>query len=103
MKDKILTFIIGLLVGAIIASACFLIYAKTNNNSKGRMLQGEPPTMSQSSDSNGRGQSGMPQPPSGGNDQSQNGMSNPPSGGNGPTQNNDNSQSNSNSENSNTK
>ena len=33
MKDKILVFIIGLLVGAIITATGFLIYEKTNKNS----------------------------------------------------------------------
>ncbi len=32
MKDKILIFIIGLLVGAIITASGFLIYQKTNKN-----------------------------------------------------------------------
>ena len=32
MKKKILPFVIGVLVGAIIATAGFLIYEKTNNN-----------------------------------------------------------------------
>ena len=32
MKNKILIFIIGVLVGAIIATAGFLIYEKTNTN-----------------------------------------------------------------------
>ena len=32
MKDKILVFIIGLLVGAIITATGFLIYEKTNKN-----------------------------------------------------------------------
>ncbi len=30
MKDKILIFIIGLLVGAIIVTGCFLVYEKNN-------------------------------------------------------------------------
>ena len=32
MKDKILVFIIGLLVGAIVTASGFLIYEKTNKN-----------------------------------------------------------------------
>lgn len=32
MKDKILMLIIGILIGAIIASGCFLIFGKNNNN-----------------------------------------------------------------------
>ena len=34
MKNKILTFVIGILVGAIIATAGFLIYEKTNTNNE---------------------------------------------------------------------
>lgn len=33
MKDKILTLIIGILIGAILASGGFLIYNKVNSNS----------------------------------------------------------------------
>lgn len=41
MKDKILIFIIGVLVGAIIATAGFLIYNKvcTNNSGQPEMMQ----------------------------------------------------------------
>lgn len=41
MKEKILPFIIGILVGAIIATAGFLIYSKTvaNNSSQPEMMQ----------------------------------------------------------------
>ncbi len=34
MKNKILPFVIGVLIGAIIATAGFLIYEKTNTNNK---------------------------------------------------------------------
>ena len=34
MKNKILPFIIGVLVGAIIATAGFLVYEKTNTNNE---------------------------------------------------------------------
>ena len=34
MKNKILPFVIGVLVGAIIATAGFLIYEKTNTNNE---------------------------------------------------------------------
>lgn len=44
MKNKILTFIIGVLVGAIITTAGFLIYEKVNNNSNS-MPSGERPQM----------------------------------------------------------
>ena len=40
MKDKILVFIIGLLVGAIITALGFLIYEKINKNTN-KMLNGE--------------------------------------------------------------
>ena len=62
MKDKILVFIIGLLVGAIITEAGFLIYERTNNNNQAfnengmRMMQrpegGTPPEMPNNSDGN---------------------------------------------------
>lgn len=53
MKNKILTFIIGLLVGVIIATAGFLIYNKTvvNNSNQPEMMQ-----------MNGNGQMGGQQP-----------------------------------------
>lgn len=63
MKDKILVFIIGLLVGAIIATGCYYLYSKThttnnsdrpammNGNSTG-MPSGTPPSMP-SNDQNG--------------------------------------------------
>ena len=44
MKNKILTFIIGVLVGAIITTTGFLIYEKVNNNSNS-MPRGERPQM----------------------------------------------------------
>ncbi len=44
MKDKILTFIIGVLVGAIITTSGFLVYEKLNTN-KGDMPNGERPQM----------------------------------------------------------
>lgn len=34
MKDKILIFIIGVVLGAVITSSVFLIYEKTNNNTE---------------------------------------------------------------------
>lgn len=54
MKNKILPFIIGLLIGAIIASAGFVIYNKTNNKNK-HDFRGTPPKMNQSQDSNNDG------------------------------------------------
>lgn len=55
MKDKILTLIIGVLIGAIITSAGFVIYMKTNNTGKNHNF-GKQPQMNQSQDGNqGRG------------------------------------------------
>ena len=54
MKNKILPFIIGLLIGAIIASAGFVIYNKTNNKNK-HDFRGAPPQMNQSQDSSNNG------------------------------------------------
>lgn len=54
MKNKILPFIIGLLIGAIIASAGFVIYIKANNN-KRPDFRGTPPQMNQSQDSSNNG------------------------------------------------
>ena len=77
MKDKILVFIIGLLVGAIIATGCYYFYSKThvktNNhgdrpammsqdgNSTG-MPSGTPPSMP-SNDQNGASNHNQGQPP----------------------------------------
>ncbi|MBO5476874.1 MAG: CvpA family protein [Clostridia bacterium] len=41
MKDKILTFVIGVLVGAIITTLGFYIYQKVNNNKVPQMLNGD--------------------------------------------------------------
>lgn len=52
MKDKILLFIIGLLVGAIIATGAFYVYNKststctTNSNTQMSLPGGNPPSMS---------------------------------------------------------
>lgn len=40
MKDKILMLVIGILLGAVIASGCFLLFQK--NNSNGRDFGGRP-------------------------------------------------------------
>ena len=51
MKDKIMMFVIGLLVGAVIATGAFFIYTKatticnTNNNNQMGMPGGNPPSM----------------------------------------------------------
>lgn len=51
MKEKVLNFIIGMLIGAIIASAVFFIYSKvkgdTSNNQQQMQqsgMMGEPPS-----------------------------------------------------------
>lgn len=49
MKNKILTFILGILVGAIIATLGFYIYEKNNNNKQGKMPNGNMPQMTQQS------------------------------------------------------
>ena len=49
MKDKLLIFIIGVLVGAVIASGTFFVYMKSstcnNNNQQMQMPGGTPPSM----------------------------------------------------------
>ena len=39
MKNRILTFIIGVLVGVILATAGFLIYSKTINKNQNEMMK----------------------------------------------------------------
>ena len=41
MKDKILTLIIGILIGAVITAGGFLIYSKVNGNNNQQMPQME--------------------------------------------------------------
>lgn len=48
MKDKLIIFIIGVLVGAIISTGIFYVYTKTNNNNNNQQMQfpgGNPPSM----------------------------------------------------------
>lgn len=49
MKDKIILFVIGVLVGAVISTGAFYIYTTTNtnkcNNSSTQMNGGQPPEM----------------------------------------------------------
>lgn len=48
MKEKILLFVIGVLVGAVISTGAFLVYTKTiscNNNRQIGMPGGTPPSM----------------------------------------------------------
>lgn len=62
MKDRILLFIIGVLVGAVISTGAFFIYMKaittcdTNNNTQMQMPWGNPPSMQDGQS----GQSGQP-------------------------------------------
>ena len=59
MKDKILLFVIGVLVGAVISTGAFFVYSKmsttcnTNSNNQIGMPGGNPPSMQD-------GQSGQP-------------------------------------------
>ena len=46
MKNKILTLIIGILIGAIITTAGFLIYNNAKGNNRNGMPSGEPPQIS---------------------------------------------------------
>lgn len=68
-KGKIILFVIGVLVGAVVASAAFLICVNTLgvNNSNGSSMQmpsgGTPPEMPSSDDQSGNSQSGQNQPP----------------------------------------
>lgn len=52
MKEKILTFIIGVLVGAIIATGGYYLYSKNNDNHRGGMPDGERPAMMQQDGNN---------------------------------------------------
>ena len=48
MKDKIIIFMIGLLVGAVISTASFYVYTLSNNNNSNNNIQmngGQPPSM----------------------------------------------------------
>ena len=67
MKDRILLFIIGLLLGAVIATGAFFVYTKAttcnnSNNTQAQMPGGEPPSMENGQD-NSNGQ--PPEKPSG--------------------------------------
>lgn len=56
MKEKVLTLIIGILIGAVITAGCFLIFGKNNASNQGKM--GNPPTMSGNQIGGPRGQGG---------------------------------------------
>lgn len=65
MKNKILTFIIGVLVGAIIATVGFYFYSKNNNSKSGGMPDGNPPQMMQDGNSKGMPSGTPPEKPDG--------------------------------------
>jgi len=79
MKDKILLFVIGVLVGAVISTGAFFVYTKatttcnTNSNNQMQMPGGNPPSMQ-----NGQsGQNGQPpEMPNGNNSGNNNSQSN---------------------------
>lgn len=62
MKDKILLFVIGVLVGGIIATGSFYVYAKVNSDSCetqiGSRQDGNPPSMSNGENGQPAGMSG---------------------------------------------
>ncbi|MBR1386507.1 MAG: hypothetical protein IJ568_06725 [Bacilli bacterium] len=74
MKDKIMMFIIGLLVGAVISTGAFYVYTTTNsscncNNQNSQMNVGQPPEMP----SGQQGENGQPpEKPSDNNSQNSN-------------------------------
>ena len=74
MKDKIMMFIIGLLVGAVISTGAFYVYTTTNsscncNNQNSQMNGGQPPEMP----SGQHGENGQPpEKPSDNNSQNSN-------------------------------
>ena len=53
MKDKIIFLVIGILIGAIVATGAFYIYNKSNNTNNIQMNGGQPPELP-------NGQSGTP-------------------------------------------
>ncbi|MBQ6510708.1 hypothetical protein IJI94_01955 [Candidatus Saccharibacteria bacterium] len=75
-KEKVILFIIGVLVGAVISTAAFLVFTKTlgtssndNSSSSQQMQGGTPPEMPSDNGSNS-GQGGTPpEMPSGNNSQ----------------------------------
>ena len=69
MKDKIMLFIIGVLVGAIISTGAFFVYTKsaTSCNNQMQMPVGNPPSMS---DGQNNQNVQPPEMPSGNNSQS---------------------------------
>ncbi len=45
MKDKVMIFIIGVLVGAVIATGAFYAYTKINGSNSNQMSGNKPPEM----------------------------------------------------------
>ena len=78
MKDKIMLFVIGILVGAVISTGAFYVYAITNsscncNNESTQMNGGQPPEMP----SGQQGENGQPpEKPSDDNQQNNNTQNN---------------------------
>lgn len=79
MKDKILLFVIGVLVGAVISTGAFFVYTKatttcnTNSNNQIGMPGGNPPSMQDGQS----GQNGQPpEMPNGNNSENNNSQSN---------------------------
>ena len=79
MKDKILLFVIGVLVGAVISTGAFFVYTKatttcnTNSNNQMQMPGGNPPSMQDGQS----GQNGQPpEMPNGNNSGNNNSQSN---------------------------
>lgn len=62
MKEKIMLFVIGLLVGAVISTGAFFVYTKAtcNNNHKIGMPGGNPPSMPNGQNSQNGQPSDMP-------------------------------------------
>lgn len=71
MKEKVMIFIIGLLLGSIISTSAFVVYSKTSScNNHANMSGGTPP----SSSNNQNSQNGQPpEMPNNNNSQSENG------------------------------
>ena len=64
-KEKIILFVIGVLVGAVISTAAFFVYTKTlgtsnNSNTSSQQMPGGTPPEMPSGDNAGNGQGGTP-------------------------------------------
>lgn len=57
MKDKLMIFVIGLLVGAVISTSAFFVYSKStsscDNNQNVQMQGGQPPSIGSGQDAQG--------------------------------------------------